>query len=182
MEQLTALLDKAPDDTDALYAAGSLLLSLDDAAASGDMLSRYLEKKPADTEGWYLLAAGAERQKKYGQALTAYDKIIAIDAAQGDAWFGEARLQLTVVEDPQRGLDALGKALGAGFKDPKAVKALLDAPGLLQRDKVEAALKDRDLLPEQNPADAPSGPGAAAPAPANPKPPSGSSTAPAPSR
>jgi tetratricopeptide (TPR) repeat protein len=183
MEKLTALLAKAPDDSDALYAAGSLLLSLDDAAASSDMLSRYLEKKPADTEGWYLLAAGAERQKKYAQALTAYDKIVAIDAAQGDAWFGQARLQLTVVEDPQRGLEALGKALGAGFKDAKAVKALLDSPGLLERDKVEAALKDRNLLPEQSPAETPSVPGGTAPVPAsNAKPPTGSSPVPVPSR
>jgi tetratricopeptide (TPR) repeat protein len=159
MDRLSALLDRAPDDTDALYAAGSLLLSLDDPAASGDMLSRYLQKKPGDTEAWYLLAAGAERQKKYGRALEAYDKIVAIDAAQGDAWFGESRLLLTVVEDPARGLDALGKALGAGFKDSKAVKALLDAPGLLERDKVEAALKDHGLLPpEQAPSESPSVP------------------------
>jgi hypothetical protein len=94
-----------------------------------------------------MVAAGAERQKKYAQAMEAYDKIVAIDPAQGEAWFGETRLLLTVVEDPQRGLDALAKALAAGFKDPKAVKALLDSPGLLERDKVEAALKDRGLLP-----------------------------------
>jgi tetratricopeptide (TPR) repeat protein len=174
MDSFTTLLAKAPDDTDALYAAGSLLLSLDDAAASSDMLSRYLEKKPGDAEGWYLLAAGAERQKKYSRALEAYDKIIAIDPAQGDAWFGETRLLLTVVEDPQRGLDALAKALGAGFKDAKAVKALLDSPGLLERDKVEAALKDHALLPEQAPADGSPGPAPSdaksAPGPASTKP------------
>jgi tetratricopeptide (TPR) repeat protein len=159
MEKFTVLLSKAPDDTDALFAAGSLLLSLDDAVGSGDMLARYLEKKPADTEGWYLLAAGAERQKKYARALEAYEKILAIDAAQGDAWFGETRLLLTVVEDSPRGLDALGKALTAGFKDAKAVKALLDSPGLMEREKVEAALKDRGLLPDQTQADSIAVPG-----------------------
>lgn len=170
MEKFNALLSKAPDDTDALYAAGSLLLSLDDAASSGDMLSRYLQKKPADTEGWYLLAAGAERQKKYTRALEAYDTIVAIDPAQGDAWFGETRLLLTVVEDPQRGLDALGKAIGAGFKDAKAVKALLDSPGLLEREKVEEALKNHGLLPEQAPADPLVTPGGAPPADTKPAP------------
>jgi len=172
MDKLNALLARAPDDTDALYAAGSLLLSLDDAAASGDMMSRYLEKKPGDTQGWYLLAAGAERQKKYARALEAYDKIIAIDPAQGDAWFGETRLLLTVVEDPQKGLDALEKALGAGFKDTKAVKALLDSTGLLERDKVEAALKDHGLLPDQAQSGAP-------PAPADAKRPAGPDAKPA---
>ena len=86
-------------------------LSLDDAAGSSDMISRYLDKKPADSEGWYLLAAADERQKKYTQALAAYDKIIALDPSQGDAWFGETRFLLTVVEDAQRGLDTLAKAL-----------------------------------------------------------------------
>jgi tetratricopeptide (TPR) repeat protein len=158
MEKFNDLLARAPDDTDALYAAGSLLLSLDDAAGSADMISRYLDKKPADAEGWYLIAAAAERQKKYTQALAAYDKIIALDSTQGDAWFGETRLLLTVVEDAQRGLQALAKALAAGFKDPVAVQALLDSPGLLERDKVEAALKGKGLLPAQAPATAaPSG-------------------------
>jgi len=167
MDQFTGLLSKSPEDTDALYAAGSLLLSMDDPAASGDMLSRYLAKKPGDTEGWYLVAAGAERQKKYSRALEAYEKIVAIDPAKGDAWFGETRLLLTVVEDPQRGLDALGKALGAGFKDPKAVKALLDSPDLLERDKVEAALKDGGVLPsaQETPPPAASSPDARSPLP-----------------
>ena len=127
MEKFNDLLERAPDDADALYAAGSLLLSLDDAAGSSDMISRYLDKKPADSEGWYLLAAADERQKKYTQALAAYDKIIALDPSQGNAWFGETRLLLTVVEDAQRGLDTLAKALATGFKDLKAVQALLDS-------------------------------------------------------
>jgi tetratricopeptide (TPR) repeat protein len=149
MDKFTALLAKAPEDTDALYAAGSLLLSLDDAESSVEMLSRYLEKKPGDTDGWYLLGAGAERQKKYSRALEAYDKIIAIDPAQADAWFAEARLLLTVVEDPQRGLEALGRSLGAGFKDIKALKALLDSTALLERDRVEATLQDHGLMPDR---------------------------------
>jgi len=175
MDRFTALLSKTPDDTDALFAAGSLLLSMDDPAGSGDMLSRYLAKKPSDTEGWYLVAQGAERQKKYARAMEAYDKIVAIDPAQADAWFGETRLLLTVVEDPERGLETLGKALGAGFKDRKALQALLDAPGLLEHDKVEAALKDKGLLPD---AGGSSTPASAAPDAKNP-PPSPPKTAPA---
>ena len=112
------------------------------------MVSRYLQKKADDVQGWYMSAAGAERLQKYSRELEAFDRIIALDAKQADAWFGETRLLLTVIEDPQRGLDALSKALDAGFKDPVAIKALLDSPALLERDKVESALKDRKLFPE----------------------------------
>ncbi len=152
----------APDDTDALFAAGSILLSLDQASDSADMLSRYIEKKPDDIDAWYLIAAGAERQKKYSRALEAFDKIISIDGKQANAWFGEARLLLTVVEDPQKGLDSLDKALASGFKDKDAVKLLLSSPQLLEKGKVEQAFKEHDLLPEEpqksQPAEAPQKP------------------------
>ena len=101
-----------------------------------------------------MVAAGAERQKKYSRALEAYGKAAGLDPAHGDALFGEARLLLTVIEDPQRGLDSLQKAIDAGYKDQKAISALLDSPGLLDRDKVESALKDKGLLPAPAPADA----------------------------
>jgi len=142
----------AADDTDALYAAGSILLSMDDPQGSADMLSRYVDKKSDDVDAWYLIAAGAERLHKYSRALEAYDRIISLDPKQGAAWFGETRLLLSVVEDPQKGLDALGKALAAGFKDRDAIKALLASPQLLEKDKVEAALKEKDLLPPPEPA------------------------------
>jgi len=153
--QLQTLLLKSPDDLDALYAVGSLLLSLGDAQGAADILSRYLEKKPDDAEAMYLAAAAAEQQKKYSRALELYGKIVAADAKQGDAWFGEARLLLTVIEDPDRGLDSLGKALDAGFKDAEAVKAFLGSPGLLERDKVEAALTAHSLMPLSPPANTP---------------------------
>jgi tetratricopeptide (TPR) repeat protein len=150
-----SLLVGAPDDADAMYAAGSLLLALDDAPASADMLALYLAKKPEDLDAWYMVAAGAERQQKYSRALEAYDRIVSLDPKQGDAWFGEARLLLTVIEDPQRGHDALAKSLAAGFQDPKAIEALLASQGLLEREKVEAALKERSLLPAVEPVAAP---------------------------
>jgi tetratricopeptide (TPR) repeat protein len=152
LARLKKLLANSPEDTDALFAAASILLSADDPAGSGDMISRYLAKKPDDFEGWYLAAAGAERLQKYSRELEAFDRIIALDAKQADAWFGQTRLLLTVIEDPQRGLEALSKALAAGFHDPIAIKALLDSPALLERDKVEASLKERKLLPETPPA------------------------------
>ena len=151
LDRFRKVLSIAADDTDALYAAGSILLSLDDPQGSADMLARYVDKKPDDVDAWYLVAAAAERLHKYSRALEAFDKIISLDAKQGAAWFGETRLLLTVVEDPQKGLDALTKALAAGFKDRDAIKALLASSQLLEREKVEAALKEKDLLPPPEP-------------------------------
>lgn len=149
LERFRKVLAITPDDTDALFAAGSILLSDDEAKDASDMLSRYVEKKPDDIEAWYLVAAAAERLQKYARALEAYDRIIAIDAKQGNAWYGEARLLLTVVEDPQKGLDALDKALSSGYADKNGVKALLASPQLLEKDKVEQALQEHDMLPPQ---------------------------------
>jgi tetratricopeptide (TPR) repeat protein len=161
LDRFRKVLAIAPDDTDSLFAAGSILLSLDQASDAADMLSRYVEKKPGDIDAWYLIAASAERLQKYSRALEAYDKIIAIDPKQANAWFGEARLLLTVVEDPQKGLDALDKALTHGFSDKEAVKALLASPQLLEKSKVEAALKEHNLLPPaERPAATESGPSA----------------------
>jgi tetratricopeptide (TPR) repeat protein len=151
LERFRKVLDNAPADTDSLFAGGSILLSMEDPAASFDMLSRYLEKKPDDPQALYLVAAGAEQLRKFSRALDAYERIIAIDPKQSDAWFGEARLLLTVIEDPQRGLDALAKALAGGFKDQVAVRALLDSSGLQERGKVEGMLRERNLLPPAGP-------------------------------
>jgi tetratricopeptide (TPR) repeat protein len=151
LERFHKVLVYASDDTDALFAAGSLLLSLDRPQDSADMLSRYVAKKTDDIDAWYLIAAGAERLLKYSRALEAYDKIVTIDPKQANAWFGEARLLLTVVEDPEKGLDALDKALSAGFMDKDAVKALLASGQLLERDRVEAAFSQHDLMPPEQP-------------------------------
>ncbi|HET6487075.1 MAG TPA: tetratricopeptide repeat protein [Spirochaetia bacterium] len=154
-ERLERLLSYTPEALDALYAAGSLSLAMDDPASAADYLSRYLAKKPEDVDAWYLAAAGAERQQRYSKALDAYDKILTLDSKQSEASFGEARLLLTVVEDPQKGLDELQQALSTGFHDTDAVKVLLADSTLLERDKVEAALKDKGLLPAPSDAASP---------------------------
>ncbi len=179
LDRLRADLDRKPDDTDALFAAGAILLDQDDASGAFDMLSRYLEKKPDDADALYYSAEASERLQKYGRAIDTYDKIVAADASQARAWFGEARLLLTVVQDPDRGLTALSRALTAGFKDAEAIKTLLDTPALLDRDKVESALKDHGLLPEAGSSTEPAAGGTPAPASGGPPAP-GSGGTPAP--
>ncbi len=160
------ILSLVPDDPDALYGGASLLLSLDDPQSAGDYLARYLEKKPDDVEAQLLLASCFERLEKYSRALSAYEAVQTLAPKEPRAWFGEARLLLTVVEDPEKGVSSLLKALDLGFQDPEAIKVLLASAQLLARDQVEAALKARNLLPEQAAA-APPQPGASG-APAKP--------------
>ena len=112
------------------------------------MLSRYLAKKSSDMDAWYLVAQGAERLKKYARAMEAYDKIVTMTPRRQTHGSARRACCSPLWKTPQHGLETLDKALGAGFKDQKALKALLDAPGLLEHDKVEAALKDKGLLTE----------------------------------
>jgi tetratricopeptide (TPR) repeat protein len=152
VDRYKKLLAIAPDNEDALYGIGSLLLSLDDPQTAIEYLNRYLQHKPDDADAQLLLADGYERLKKYSQALEAYDKITTSNSKEPRAWFGKARLLLTVIEDPDKGLNALNQALQLGFHDMDAIKTLLDSPQLQSRDDIEAALKAKDMLPKEEPA------------------------------
>jgi tetratricopeptide (TPR) repeat protein len=151
-DRFVRLLAIVPDDPDALYNLGSLELALDDPVAAADHLGRYVERAPSDADGLLLLANAWERQRLFSRALEAYDRIIAADPASARAWFGRARLLLTVVEDPERGLADLRRALDAGFADKEAAAALVANESLLSRAEVEQALSGRGLLAVSTPA------------------------------
>jgi tetratricopeptide (TPR) repeat protein len=168
LERLRKLLVIAPEDAEGLFGAGSLLLSMDDAAGAEEYLGRFVQKNPDDIEARYLLADSLERQRKLSRVLEEYDRILERDATQANAWFGKARLLLTVIEDPDNGLAALRTSLDLGFKDREAAALLLASPELLERQAVEAALKERDMLQAAGSAPAaadPAAPAAAAPSP-----------------
>jgi tetratricopeptide (TPR) repeat protein len=148
LERFRKLIVLDPDDGDALYGIGSLLLALDDPKSAAEYLDRYLQKKPDDADAELLLAECEELMEKYSQALDAYERIITIAPKEPRAWFGKARLLLTVIEDPDRGLSALNQALELGFHDMEALKVLLSTELLMNRDAVEAALKTRNMLPQ----------------------------------
>jgi tetratricopeptide (TPR) repeat protein len=176
LERFRRLLAVAPDDSEGLFGAGSLLLSMDDPAGAEEYLGRCVQKKPEDIDARYLLADSLERQRKLSRVLEEYDRILERDAQQANAWFGKARLLLTAIEDPDNGLAALRKSLELGFRDAEAAGLLLASPGLLEREAVEAALKERGLLPAVGAAPAaadpaaPAAPDSAAAAPAAPPP------------
>ena len=147
LRRLRQVLVLSPEDPQGLLGAGSLLLSTGDPAAAEDTLARYIEKKPDDMDARYMLADSRERQRAFARAIAAYDGILARDQKQAGAWFGKARLLLTVIEDPTRGLEALHKAIELGFADRDAAKVLQDSEGLLERGAVEQAMKESGLLP-----------------------------------
>ncbi len=153
LERFKKLLIISPEDDAALFNAGALLLSLGEDETASGYLERYLQKKPDDADALFLLAESRVGMKKYAQALSTYEKIIVLDAKEARAWFGKARLLLTVVEDPDKGLNALKQALELGFKDAEAVKVLLSEPSLQSRQEVEAVLKARNLLPKEETAE-----------------------------
>ena len=147
LERTRRMLALAPEDPQGLLAAGSLLLEGGDAASAEDFLGRYIQRKPDDLEGRFLLAQALESQRAFARAIAAYDGILGRDQKQAGAWFGRARLLLTVVEDPERGLEALGRALALGFADKEAARALLASEGLKEAGSVESALTESGLLP-----------------------------------
>ena len=150
LERFRGLLAVAPDDAEGLFGAGSLLLSMEDAEGAEQYLGRCVQKKPEDIEARYLLADSLERQRKLSGVLGEYDRILELDPKQANAWFGKARLLLTAIEDPDNGLAALRKSLDLGFRDGEAAAVLLASPGLLERQAVEAALREHDLLASTN--------------------------------
>jgi tetratricopeptide (TPR) repeat protein len=112
-----------------------------------DFLGRYVQKKPDDIEGRYLLAQALESQGAYGRAIAAYDGILGRDQKQAGAWFGKARLLLTVVEDPEAGLGDLRRALALGFADKESARALLASEGLKEAGSVQSVLAEAGLIP-----------------------------------
>jgi tetratricopeptide (TPR) repeat protein len=149
LDRFKKLLIISPDDNDALFSSGALLLSLGDPTAAAEYLERYLQKKPEDADALFLLAESRVELEKYSQALSTYEKIVILNPKEARAWFGKARLLLTVIEDPDKGLSALKQALELGFHDTDAVKTLLSSAGLQSREEVESALRARNMLPQE---------------------------------
>ena len=88
-------------------------------------------------------------QEHYDWALDAYAEALGYDESLTEALFATAVIQLTKIEDPDRGLTALTEALEVGFDDQEAISRLLSDPNLLERNMVESLLQQRGLLPEE---------------------------------
>lgn len=85
--------------------------------------------------------------RAYSKAIDAYQTAVAANPKDAAAWFSLARLKLSQADDGTGGLEALKKALEAGFDDAEAAEALLLEPVLAEREAVTAALKEKGLAP-----------------------------------
>lgn len=148
------LLRYHPDDLPGMYNLGEILLAMDQAEEAAEFLSRYGQKKPEDAGASLLLALCQESLENYRRALELYEFILGVDGKNAKAFFGRARLLLTEIEDPDKGLSSLKQALDLGFADQAAIKALVESSLLLERDTVEKLLVDKKLLPEKSAEDA----------------------------
>jgi tetratricopeptide (TPR) repeat protein len=130
-----------------LYGLGELLAENKNWEESAFYLERYLELVKDDLTAHRLLVTDYRSLEKYAQVLEVYEHLLTLDANDGAAWLGKAEILLTKVADPINGMAALNKALMLGItKDNAQLKQLVDAPDLIEKDKVKALLAEKSKL------------------------------------
>jgi len=114
-----------------------------DAIAAFEKVGALGKLSAADYES---LGALYAEGRDFVKAMAALESSVGADPKRAAAWFALARLRLAQAEDGKAGLDALGKALAAGFKDKDAASLLLEEPVLAEREAVTAALRESGLV------------------------------------
>lgn len=113
-----------------------------DAIAAYEKVGALGKLSAADYESLGSLYAEA---RDFAKALAALESSVGAEPKRAAAWFALARIRLAQAEDGKAGLEALDKALAAGFKDKDAAVALLEEPVLAEREAVVAALRKAGL-------------------------------------
>jgi tetratricopeptide (TPR) repeat protein len=147
LQQLETLLDNHSEDLEARFRAGSLQLALGRYSEAEESFLAYLQQHPDSVEAYLRLGDAYRLEESYDKALEAYQDALNYDEKQPDAWFYSSLIQLTSIDDPDRGLTALQQALDSGFRDSGLLQALLDSPRLLERERVREILEKHGLLP-----------------------------------
>ncbi len=154
---LEGLVAARPEDMGALALYARVLAELgrrDEAFGAYEKLVSLGSADASTHERFGLLYVEA---REFAKAMTALEKAVAIEprasesrvsaARRARAWFALARLRLAEAEDGKGGLEALSKALEAGFADREAAAALLALPVLAEREAVAQALRAKGLVP-----------------------------------
>lgn len=118
-------------------------------------LQRYVEWKPQDADALLDLAAAYRAQQKPAAAMDVYRRVSAQAPEKVEAWIGQAELLLTVMEDPETGLQMLERALRGGFQDRNRLAALLADERLQDKERVRLAISRWGMLEEPKTAGAP---------------------------
>jgi tetratricopeptide (TPR) repeat protein len=146
LERLAPLVTAKPDDEGvvalnarALTEAGreaEAILAWEDLRALGKIDAASLEK----------LGLLYEKAGEFAKGMEALAAAVEKEPKRGSAWFALARIRLSRADDAKAGLEALGKALEAGFSDRDAALALATLPGLVDRPAVVKALVGKGLV------------------------------------
>ncbi|MDP3179713.1 MAG: tetratricopeptide repeat protein [Spirochaetaceae bacterium] len=134
-----ALASATNDAERAAFAAGALA-AFEKARALGKADAAALERI-----GLAYADQAYANKRSYLEAIAVLDEAALADPKRAEAWFALARIRLTAAEDGTGGLEALRKALEAGFADKEKISKLLEIPALLEREKAYALLKDKGL-------------------------------------
>ncbi|MCX7024231.1 MAG: tetratricopeptide repeat protein [Spirochaetes bacterium] len=135
-----------PDDETVIRRIALVAMKREDWLTAERYLSAYLAKKANDAAARIDLAGVYERLERYKDAMDLWAAIAGADSKNKDAWFALARLRLTVAHDASGGMEALNKAIDAGFSDKQAIEALLAAKDLAAREEVTALFREKKLL------------------------------------
>ena len=138
----------AVEETDAqlLYRYGRLLLPEQPERAVA-VFERYLDSSPRDYQRVVEVADILRRERYFAPALRAYQSVPADHSERPRALFGEAAALLVGVQDSQRGLETMERALEAGFSDREAILAVLQDQDLVAPAALYALLERYQLLP-----------------------------------
>ncbi len=147
-----SLLDSLPKEggglyTDTLFNLGKLLFELGRYEEAAVQIERYLEWEEDDLQARIRLAEAYRAAERYGEAIDVYAEVVETDKGRPGVWMDMAEIYLTEIEDPVLGIEALRRAVSAGFEDGQRVEKLLADPRLVEREAVEEVLRAADLLP-----------------------------------
>jgi tetratricopeptide (TPR) repeat protein len=127
--------DISPEDADVLGRLGRLEAQYGDPLTAISYLQSYMEKKADDVDTALFLCGLYKNQGLYAEALKLIETVLPRAASQPLVLFEQAYLLLTKAEERVKGLEALTKALEAGFVDKdKAGSLLLEASAAALRD------------------------------------------------
>ena len=114
----------APSDPDAIFFAAIAAGFLDDSSAFTEAAEAYMALTNRSDSRIKQIAAGYEKSEMFDRALAAYETVIARSNTDAEARFGAARVLLIAIEDEERGLEYLTRAISDGFSDAQEAEAL----------------------------------------------------------
>lgn len=107
----------------------------------------YLSKKdPKNINNLILLFDSRVKSRYYASAIETGNSIIDLQPGNSDILFEMSYLYLTAVEDTEKGIEYLEKAIENGFSDKEKAKRIIDAPGVGSVGEIRRILEKEKLL------------------------------------